>query len=525
MSARKAAMWVVGFLTVAGVICVGLRLHVQPATDLQHADTFWRLTYAIDFYAAKPGARLRVAFPYDTPHNRVFRQALFFPGLRTERLRAAPSQARELGLVASRAGEQKLTIKFDLHLSPKARFRVREAGGPLTAEQRAALLRPESGIQVDDPAVLGVLQSLRQNLARNGDLVQRLHDFCHTELLPGEDAPNDAAGALRRKTATPLGRARALAALCRAAKLPARMISGFEIKSDATLVQHSWVEVLVGSRWEPFDPENGFAHELPHNFLAARRDGGEIVHGIDALAVHKSFSILRLPPSPGTSRAVHKGPLVLLDLTRLPLEMHEVLSLILLLPIGALVTAIFRTIIGLRTFGTFTPTLIALSFVFADWHTGIFVFGFVLALGLVSRSFLERLKLLMVPRLSVVLTHVVLAIVFTISLLEYFHLTPSAQAVLLPMVILTMTIERFFITSEEDGPWSAVKLLASTLAVSLCCYLVLRSAAAGELLLRFPELHLFTIAVLILIGHYTGYRLNELQRFRDLTQPPVGGAS
>ena len=49
------------------------------------------------------------------------------------------------------------------------------------------------------------------------------------------------------------------------------------------------------------------------------------------------------------------------------------------------------------------------------------------------------------------LTYVVLTIVFASSLLEYFHLTPSAQAVLLPMVILTMTVERFYITSEEDG--------------------------------------------------------------------------
>ena len=44
---------------------------------------------------------------------------------------------------------------------------------------------------------------------------------------------------------------------------------------------------------------------------------------------------------------------------RLPVQMHDVLEVILLLPLGGLVTAFVRTIVGLRTFGTFTPTLLA----------------------------------------------------------------------------------------------------------------------------------------------------------------------
>ena len=222
-----------------------------------------------------------------------------------------------------------------------------------------------------------------------------------------------------------------------------------------------------------------------------------------------------MPPGPGGGRGKQRSLTALADLTRLPLEMHEVLSLILLLPIGGLVTAFFRTIVGVRTFGTFTPTLIALSFVFADWRTGVFVFVFVLVAGLVSRTFLDKLKLLMVPRLSTVLTLVVLCIIFCVSLLDMLRLTPGAQAVLLPMVILTMTIERFFLTSEEDGTGFALQLLAGTVVVALCCYCVLQWGAVGRFLFAFPEAHFITIAALILMGRYTGYRLSELLRFRD----------
>ena len=58
----------------------------------------------------------------------------------------------------------------------------------------------------------------------------------------------------------------------------------------------------------------------------------------------------------------------------------------------------------------------------------------------------------MLPRLSIMLTLVVLCIVFGISSLELIsELRRTRRAVLLPMVILTMLVERFYITTQEDG--------------------------------------------------------------------------
>jgi hypothetical protein len=128
----------------------------------------------------------------------------------------------------------------------------------------------------------------------------------------------------------------------------------------------------------------------------------------------------------------------------------------------------------------------------------------------------------MVPRLSVILTLVAVCIAFAVSLMEYLELTKSSQAVLLPMVICTMTVERFFLTSEEDSVRFALQLLAGTVVVGACCYLVLRWQAIGQFLLSFPEVHLFTVAALVLLGRYTGYRLTELWRFRDFARPSGG---
>ena len=68
----------------------------------------------------------------------------------------------------------------------------------------------------------------------------------------------------------------------------------------------------------------------------------------------------------------------------------------------------------------------------------------------------------------------------------------------------------------------ALQLLASTVVVAFCCYLVLRWETVGRLLLIYPEIHFFTVAVLCCMGRYTGYRLTELWRFRDFDAQPAG---
>ena len=63
-----------------------------------------------------------------------------------------------------------------------------------------------------------------------------------------------------------------------------------------------------------------------------------------------------------------------------------------------------------------------------------------------------------------------------------------------------------------------VERLAGTIVVGLVCYLVLRWQLVARLLLIYPELHFFTVAVLIVIGRYTGYQIVELWRFRDMPE-------
>ena len=516
MHHRKYATLVFAALVVCGVAGVALRYRARHDIHGGLGDTAWRLTYFVECEARRAGADLQVASPADTAHCRVFRQDFRQENLRINPRGRSSAQAWEVVALAEQPGPCQTTLRFDLRLNPRANWLTNDAHAALTANQRAGYLRATPDIQVHHEVVSNTLASLRESDVSQEALIQRLFLYCRERIATEDaDAAGDAATVLEEGRGTPLGCARALIALCRAAKIASRPVAGFIVEAGEDAMAHVWVEVWIGDRWVSYDPVNGYEKELPTNFVPARRGEDQVVIARGMRDLEVEYNIEPLPKASLETTAAGQHPTDILDLTRLPLEMQRVLSLILLMPLGALVTCVFRNIVGLKTSGTFTPTLLALSLLFADWKTGCIILVTALILGIATRYLIDGLKLLILPRLSIMLTLVVFCIVFGISALEYFRVAPGTQAVLLPMVILTMLVERFYITTQEDGAGVAFQHLVGTLVVGFCCYLVLCWEAVAQWMLAYPEAHCFTVALMVWIGRYTGYQLLEPWRFRD----------
>lgn len=198
----------------------------------------------------------------------------------------------------------------------------------------------------------------------------------------------------------------------------------------------------------------------------------------------------------------------------LPLQTQQTYQIMIMIPIGVLVILILRNLGGLQTLGTFTPVLIALAFRETELGFGILLFTLVTALGLLLRSYLEHLKLQMLPRLSVVLTFVVV-LMAVISLLSHkLGLERGLSIALFPMVILTMTIERLSITWEERGGTHAFKVAVGTLVAATLAYLLMSVPELTYFIFTFPGVLLIMVAFMLAMGRYRGYRLTELFRFK-----------
>jgi hypothetical protein len=520
MNSRSLSSLMVGVFVVVGAILLGLRYQARERAQMAEENSRWRLTYQISFEADDPGATVRIFRPLNTRHCSILSEEFTNPKLNSElRGPLKPYGNCELRVSARRMAKYQVTADFELMLSPTANTRREPPLEALDPDTGSRLLRDEPTIPVLSDSVRNVIQKIPDDVTTRSEKVQWIFNYCAGIGSTAEDAPDGAREALDNRHGSPLAWARAMTALCRAIGIPARLVTGFEVKQQTDATPRVWVEVYDRQQWVPFDPQYGYARYLPPQFVPVRRGGDTIVRSIAASNVQTEYSIERVGPPASVLRADVPRPMQILDLTRLPVPMHNVMKILLLLPFGALITSMIRTVVGIRTFGTFSPALLAMSFIYANWETGLAILIVVVTAGLAGRFLLERLRLLMVPRLSIILTLVIMCVVFGVSLFDYVGATPGPQAVLLPMVIITMLIERFYVSSEEDGLMFSVQLAIGTVAVAAMCYLMLRWDDVGQFVLKYPEAHFFTIAVFIVLGRYAGYRLTELWRFRDLVHP------
>ncbi len=525
MSTRQLSRLAVLAFVALGCLAATARYQSRERAHIARADSRWRLTYDIAFKTdldvenQTSKATVSLGRPLATPFAEVVQENVvnLDSSLHVE---SREGYQRDFRISTLHTDTYHVTAEFDLRLHSDQMWNQYAALESLSAIRRRRYTQGDDSFPTQSPRIGEVLQQVPDDRITVGEKLQWIFDYCLRDLRNAskKDEGDNVPWALAFKRTTALGRAKVFVTLCRAMDVPARLVTGFELRHAEHPQPHVWTEVHRDNRWIPFDPAHGYARDMPHWFVPVRRGDDKIIRLKNAALVSAQYSMLRLPPQMEVLQQEMKRPSQMFDLTRLPLEMHALLSLMLLLPWGALITAVFRNIIGLRTLGTFAPALLAMSFIYAAWGTGLVVLLVVVIAGLVGRSLLERLHLLMVPRLSIVLTLIILCVAFGVSLLNYLSPQQSPQAVLLPLVILTILIERFFVTSEEDSTGYALQLVLGTVVVAAFCYVLLRWDDVGKLVLIYPEVHFFTIAVFILIGRYSGYRLTELWRFRDLAQ-------
>ena len=409
-------------------------------------------------------------------------------------------------------------------------FRVQlgaAAAGPIRAEPtpRPSPGRPDPDLQptvelpAEAPEVGELLETLplpdRREVA---DRARIVFAFVHNEVATIETGSGDALLTLSAREGRPEGKARLLVTLLRAAGVPARLAVGIRLGTSSVPRIVPFVEARMDDAWVPMSPSEDFFGKRPADLLVLRRGALELVEqtGLEAATVRVHALRERLRPEELATIMAPASPLFQwLSLYRLPVATQATLRALLLLPLGALVTAFFRNVVGVPTFGTFLPILIAYTLRETSLPLGLGMVVAVVGLGIVGRVLLERLHLLMVPRLSILLCVVVLGLVLLALTGRTFESPDLLSGVFLPIVILTMLIERFSVTMAEEGLRESLKKAAWSLVVAVAVYPIFRSTFAEQIMFGYPELLFVVMGLLVLIGAYTGYRLTDLIRFRS----------
>jgi hypothetical protein len=161
----------------------------------------------------------------------------------------------------------------------------------------------------------------------------------------------------------------------------------------------------------------------------------------------------------------------------------------------------------------------ALAVVHVDRMTAITVFLMVTIIGITIRAYMPNLNLQRTARLAMVFTLVSISMAIIMSGFIYFDPAADSIVVLLPVVVLTMLVDRIYTIADQRGMRTALVRLFWTAVAAFVSLLILLQADWSIWLVAYPEIHALTLAVIIIIGLYQGPKLSEAPTLGWLHEP------
>ena len=517
-ASKRHLTWLVGILLALAFIGVSSRLIFFGQAHLAGGDHLWRLSVESIIQSQAQATTVNIHPPIESSRIHVIQRNMQHPGFRIRNWSDEKEERRSIRAFANAAGRYTISTEFVIHqmavqTPPLPRTKV-----PLSNTQREVYLQDNDRLQLGHPRITEILKELSTQQPEREQLVEEIVNYLQLfGVSYGKDELSVPA-TLEKRKATTLDRALAMVALCRAAGIPARIVTGIILKDDIEPRPHYWVEAYQDKRWLAYDIQAGYRQAVPANYLPMRRNGSDIMQVLNGELLQIEYDLEREFDHPYLREITTRNYFNILDLSRLPLDARNELALLLLLPLGALITALCRHLVGLHSYGVFTPTLLALAMIYTDIMTTTVIFIVVCSLAIGGRSLFPE-SITRIPRLAIIFTLVALIMTLSTSVMDYFDLGQGGKVVLLPIIILTSMVDRLYRTIEDRGMKIAMRRLAWTIMITLLCLPVIQFVALGHFLVQYPELHFITLALFVLISLYKGKTLINLPFIRILAEP------
>ncbi len=404
----------------------------------------------------------------------------------------------------------------------RAQWSIRKASGPQILYYRVDMMVDKNHWQTTDfseapeiepmfgngPYVTAAQSLLSQALKRSADAYTLTH-----ELIQEFNTQSQSDQYLLQDRS----RIAWLVALLQHSGVPAREVLALKLE-DGRRRQHvvSYLQVFgADGGYKLFNPNSGQTRKH-EQLLLWEYNSQPLLDLLGGASSRVMFSMIE-QEVPLTETVVPQDSSLLdLSIHSLPLEEQTLFKSILLIPVGVLVVVFLRIFIGLKTSGTFMPVLIAITFMQTNLVIGLVGFVLILAIGLMIRSYLSKLNLLLVARISAVIITVIILIAVFAAIAYQLGLTEGLKITFFPMIILSWTIERMSILWEEEGANQVFKQGGGSLLVALLAYMCMTNEVVSYLTFNYLGLQLVFMALVLLMGSYTGYRLSELRRFKPL---------
>jgi len=209
-------------------------------------------------------------------------------------------------------------------------------------------------------------------------------------------------------------------------------------------------------------------------------------------------------------------------LTNNGLSQEMILTLIILIPVTATLTNVFRYLIGLKGLGVYPALILALAYFLSGAKLGIFFTLIVIATTLLSHALLKKIRMHYIARLTtnyIILVLVLAGVLLLINAIPFLQFGLNFSTLSPVSVALIATLSDFIlkIYIKKDIA-TTIRSIAETILIALLGWSIMKFAPISNFL--FGNLWILAIIILInvLIGKSSSLRFTELFRFKQILE-------
>jgi len=199
--------------------------------------------------------------------------------------------------------------------------------------------------------------------------------------------------------------------------------------------------------------------------------------------------------------------------------LHVPLGTIILLlsfPLVMTITSLLRHYIGVKTLGSYVPTIIIFAFLAMGLFQGVFFFIIVVSTAMLMKVIMSKFRILYLPRMTIVMTVVTIAVLFILFFAGLLNMKSLLDISLFPLLMLIMLAEKFILVQIKEGNNAAFSASIETLLMAVVFYIILTSHIFLQTMVTYPYIILFLIPINLLAGKFTGMRISEYFRFQKI---------
>jgi transglutaminase-like putative cysteine protease len=218
--------------------------------------------FDLSYDLSAPGDTQRISFvtliPQTIPDRQTISSISYSPNPSRIFSRHGNRYAEFVFVEPDRHTEIKISVKAELFRYDLMTARTKGQKTPASALELARFLKQEKYIEKDHHLIRQIADGIEGET--DIDIAKNIYEYVaeNMEYTLSRGRGIGAVKALQRGEGDCTEYSDLFVAICRAKNVPARVVTGYTIRTDSKSQRHNWVEVYMnGYGWVPFDPASG----------------------------------------------------------------------------------------------------------------------------------------------------------------------------------------------------------------------------------------------------------------------------